>query len=158
METNQSLPQLYLAAPLFSNAEKAYNTHLKEILVPYFEVHLPQEDGPLMLDLVQRGTPVESAINTVFRSDLAAIDTCEIVLIVLDGRTVDEGAAFELGYGFSRQKTCVGLQTDFRTMAPFGNNPMISGALEKLFRDEQELARWSATYSNQSRLTSYAVT
>jgi nucleoside 2-deoxyribosyltransferase len=46
----RKLPRLYLAAPLFSQAEKAFNHDLKKELSAHFEVFLPQEDGGLLLD------------------------------------------------------------------------------------------------------------
>ncbi|MGY3362466.1 nucleoside 2-deoxyribosyltransferase [Bradyrhizobium sp. GM0.4] len=67
-------------------------------------------------------------------------------MIVLDGRTVDEGAAFELGYAFAAGKVCVGLKTDPRMLLPIGDNPMIEVALRKIFHDEDELVDWIANY------------
>lgn len=78
---------------------------------------------------------------SIFRSDIEAIRTCDALVIVLDGRSVDEGAAFELGYACAIGKSCFGLQTDPRRLLPVGNNPMIVGALDAILPSTQELIR-----------------
>lgn len=60
----------------------------------------------------------------------------------MDGRSIDEGASFELGYAFALGKVCVGLKTDNRTLLAIGDNPMIEVALRYICRDEQELFDW----------------
>jgi nucleoside 2-deoxyribosyltransferase len=86
--------------------------------------------------------PLQGAARRIFETDLAAIAAAQLFLIILDGRSVDEGAAFELGYAFAPKKHCVGLQTDPRRLLPYGNNPMVSGALERVFTSLDELADW----------------
>lgn len=61
------------------------------------------------------------------------------MLIILDGRTVDEGAAMELGVAFSKGKTCIGYSTDPRTLLPNGQNPMISCCLATTVHSVNEL-------------------
>jgi nucleoside 2-deoxyribosyltransferase len=68
-------------------------------------------------------------MNKVFEGDLEAIRNSDVLLMILDGRAPDEGACFELGYAYSLNKVCVGLQTDVRRLLTIGNNPMIVGAL-----------------------------
>lgn len=46
-----------------------------------------------------------------------AIDTCDLVLAVLDGADVDSGTAAEIGYAFARGKTVIGYRGDFRLAA-----------------------------------------
>jgi nucleoside 2-deoxyribosyltransferase len=43
-----------------------------------------------------------------------AIDSCDIVIAVLDGPDVDSGTASEIGYAFARGKPVVGYRGDFR--------------------------------------------
>jgi nucleoside 2-deoxyribosyltransferase len=132
-------PVLYLAAPLFSAAERSFNTFLKQSLEQYFSVYLPQEDGALMPSLLDSGHSTAQACQIVFKNDMNAIRQSELLLIVLDGRSIDEGACFELGAAYVLGKLCIGLQTDFRRLAPFGNNPMLSGALSKVYPDVESL-------------------
>jgi nucleoside 2-deoxyribosyltransferase len=118
---------------------------LKSILNPYFEVFLPQEDGELILNLIKNGVSNRDAANKIFNSDVNAIKRCDIILVVLDGRAIDEGAAFELGLGFALGKKCIGFQTDIRRLLPIGNNPMIDCALENTFYSVDELLSWAKT-------------
>jgi nucleoside 2-deoxyribosyltransferase len=138
--------RVYLAAPLFSQAERIRNKTLRDAISRFANVYLPQEDGGLILDLVRDGMPVEQAKSEIFELDSAAIRACDVLVIILDGRTVDEGAAFELGYAFALGKACVGLKTDPRMLLPIGDNPMIEAALRRLFSDESELVHWIENY------------
>jgi nucleoside 2-deoxyribosyltransferase len=76
-----------------------------------------------------------------------AIERCDILVIIMDGRSIDEDASFELGYALALAKVCVGLKTDSRTLLSFGDNPMIEVALRHICRDEQELLDWLRTNS-----------
>jgi nucleoside 2-deoxyribosyltransferase len=147
-------PILYLASPLFSAAERSFNTFLKQALRQYFEVYLPQEDGALMPTLLDSGHSIDQACQIVFKNDMNAIRQADMVLIVLDGRAVDEGAAFELGAAYVLGKLCVGLQTDFRRLAPFGNNPMLSGALTKVYVDVESLLAEASALARSAALRS----
>ncbi|HEX4157582.1 MAG TPA: nucleoside 2-deoxyribosyltransferase, partial [Rhizomicrobium sp.] len=64
----------------------------------------------------------------------------------LDGRTVDEGAAFELGVAFAWKKLCIGYRTDVRTLLPWGLNPMITAPLSQILRSPAELEMWCTQY------------
>jgi nucleoside 2-deoxyribosyltransferase len=105
-------------------------------------VYLPQEDGALLVELVANGMPVGEAKNAIFARDLQAIERCDILLILMDGRVIDEGACFELGYAYSRGKVCIGLKTDVRSLLPIGDNPMVECALRGTFRDIYEISEW----------------
>lgn len=134
--------KLYVAAPLFSAAELTFNAELKAILSSYCEVFLPQQDGGLIVELVASGVPREQAVRQVFEIDVRAVQEADILLIVLDGRSVDEGACFELGLAYALGKVCVGLQTDQRRLLPTGNNPMLEAALLHVFSGVVELVAW----------------
>lgn len=142
------LKSIYVASPLFSQSELNFNNKIKSILANRFHVYLPQEDGELLNDTVTFGGDVSAAVKRIFLSDVAAIKRCDMLLIVLDGRAVDEGAAFELGVAFSLGKVCFGLQTDPRRLLPIGNNPMISCPLQYVFSSLQELQDWTLSKSN----------
>ena len=139
-------PRIYIAAPLFSAAEKMFNSELKTALSPHFQVFLPQEDGMLMVELIARGVTASDASKCVFKGDIQAIAAVDAVVAVLDGRSIDEGAAFELGYAFAIGKTCVALQTDTRRLASFGNNPMIDGCLSLTFATVRDLTEWAMDF------------
>jgi nucleoside 2-deoxyribosyltransferase len=135
--------KLYLAGPLFSQPERRFNHELKKLLEPYFEVYLPQEDGILLVEVVKQGASPEKAKQEIFESDLKAIEECDLFLGILDGRTLDEGTCFELGFAYAHGKECYGLKTDPRQLLPQGNNPMIEGALIKVFSSVEELVAWA---------------
>jgi nucleoside 2-deoxyribosyltransferase len=139
-------PMLYFAAPLFSHAERSFNEHIVLQLRKSFDVYLPQEDGGLLVDMVDRGIEPDEAGNQIFRVDIAALRECDVVLIVLDGRSVDEGAAFELGCAYMLRKQCYGLQTDPRRLLKTGNNPMIDCALRRVFRSLDDLYKWAPSF------------
>lgn len=144
---NETLRRLYLAGPLFSASERMFNVELKRILSPYFSVFLPQEDGGLMAEMIKDGMSPQVAARHVFAMDIDAIEECEVLLIILDGRAVDEGASFELGFAFARDKACFGLRTDSRQLLPEGNNPMIESPLRQVFCDMPTLIAWAKEYT-----------
>lgn len=116
---------IYFAAPLFNPIEREFNESLAVRLNEYAYIFLPQRDGALLTKLVADGSTVENARNKIFKKDISAIQNCDLVVAVLDGRTIDEGVAFELGYAFALGKTCVAYKSDDRVMLPTGDNPMI---------------------------------
>jgi nucleoside 2-deoxyribosyltransferase len=133
---------VYLAGPLFSATERQWNVSIRNILTEFCDVYLPQEDGALLVDLVANGMPVDEAKNIIFARDIEAIERCNVLLLVMDGRVIDEGATFELGYAYCRGKICIGLKTDVRSLLPIGNNPMIECALRKTFNDVDSVCEW----------------
>ncbi|WP_456699379.1 MULTISPECIES: nucleoside 2-deoxyribosyltransferase [unclassified Bradyrhizobium] len=135
-------PNVYLAGPLFSPQERQWNVLLRDSLMGFADVYLPQEDGALLVDLIASGMSVQEAKSSIFATDIRAIDRCDILLLVMDGRVIDEGACFELGYAYSRGKLCLGLKTDVRALLPVGDNPMIDCALRKIFRDVDSACDW----------------
>lgn len=131
--------RVYLAAPLFNDMERSFNARLTALLEPFAEVFLPQRDGKLMRNLLADGMPLASARRMVFEADLAALKACTHIVAVLDGRTVDEGVAYEVGYAHALGKTCIGLKTDDRTLLPSGDNPMILAGCDEICVNVVEL-------------------
>jgi nucleoside 2-deoxyribosyltransferase len=142
---------VYLAGPLFNEAERSYNEMITEKLERWIDVYLPQRDGGLISDMIENGTNPDEAAVRVFRYDMEAIRKATILIAILDGRTIDEGVAFELGIAYSHSKKCIGLQTDSRRLAPWGNNPMITGALEIIFHSVGGLINWVKTEIQDTR-------
>ena len=152
VENNDIKIKIYLAGPLFSLAERTFNHNLKKLLSPYFDVYLPQEDGGLIIHMIKAGLPPKLASQKVFDIDIRAMNECDIFLIILDGRTVDEGAAFELGFAHAKGKPCYGLKTDFRQLLATGNNPMVDGPLKRIFDSIEELLDWVKSYDKRKSL------
>lgn len=130
---------IYLAAPLFNEQERAFNKIIQNYLDDLYEVHLPQEDGLLLADLLHNGYDIHTAQNKIFEADISAMNKCDILLAVLNGACIDEGVAFEIGYMYALKKQCFRLQTDIRRQLPSGNNPMINGALLEIFNNLEEI-------------------
>jgi nucleoside 2-deoxyribosyltransferase len=130
---------IYIASPLFNEMERNFNLTLATYLSSHFRIFLPQRDGELMVDLIVRGMPAAKARDRVFKADMAAIQDCVALVAVLDGRTVDEGVAFELGVAHCLSKICIGLQTDVRRLLEHGNNPMIDCSLTASCQTPEEL-------------------
>jgi len=124
--------RVFIAAPLFSEAEREFNRRLDELLRSNgFETVLPQRDI---------GDAWTEGHRRVFEKDLAAIDGSDVVVAVLDGPDVDSGTAFEIGYAFARGKPVIGLKTDRRVFAPGEEvNNMILQAAARLVRDPASL-------------------
>ena len=108
---------IYLAAPLFSDAEREFNCKLRDQIVELgFSVFLPQEDSNDTTEMRH-----EEKQNYIFEQNLEAIDNSDIIVAILDGGSdVDSGTAWELGYAFAKKKTVLALKTDFRTLGSEG--------------------------------------
>ena len=101
--------RLYLAAPLFSRAEKLFNISLFELLTShYFDVYLPQDvgDDTHHRDLEEHGR--------IFKTHVEALDSADAVVAVIDGADADSGTSWEMGYAYSRGKPVYAIRTDFR--------------------------------------------
>jgi nucleoside 2-deoxyribosyltransferase len=99
--------RLYLAGPLFTDAERAFNVALAARLeAAGHRVFLPQRDSPQA-----RG---RGYAGRIFRADRAGLERAEAVVAVCDGALVDDGTAWEIGYACARGIPVIGLRTDVR--------------------------------------------
>mgnify|MGYP001376065517 CR=1 FL=1 len=147
--TNTSQPKIYFAAPLFNPMERKFNADIASRMGQFCTVFLPQRDGLLMTELVRNGMAVEKARKQVFAADCKAVSDCDALVAVLDGRTIDEGVAFEIGYANASLKPCIGLKTDDRSMLPTGDNPMIVEACSRIFHHPDELIAYLSTWVSE---------
>jgi nucleoside 2-deoxyribosyltransferase/predicted secreted protein len=115
--------RVYLAAPLFSEAERSYNATLARILKEnLFEVYLPQEVGD------DSDTRVESEQDHLFRKNFQALEESDIVVAIIEGADADSGTAWEMGYAFAKGKPVIALRTDFRRV---GHHEQVNLMLEQ---------------------------
>ncbi|WP_407281662.1 nucleoside 2-deoxyribosyltransferase [Methanolobus sp. WCC1] len=136
--------QIYLAGPLFSQAERDFNVLLRDRLVEMeFSVFLPQEDGN-----DTESSRMEDRQKNIFDNDVSGIDNSDIVLAVLDGGSdVDSGTAWEMGYAYAKGIPVLGLKTDFRTFGDEGIvNLMMEMAVEALERDVDSILKVLESY------------
>ena len=121
--------KIYLAAPLFSAAEREFNSRLcAELERMGYSVTLPQRD-------------CTGSREEIFRACLSSIESADAVIAVLEGASCDDGTAFEVGYAFALGKRILGLRTDFRNVGEHGArlNLMLEKACDRLLRSEEEL-------------------
>lgn len=146
--------KVYVAGPLFSSAEKAFNLKVDRYLRRIgFETFLPQRDGFLMSNLLKERVSEEEARRRIFSRDLDEIKSSEVILFIIDGRVPDEGACVEIGIGYALRKECVGLKTDTRSLARGADNPMITGTLRGgVARSLSELRRLLTSLKETSGL------
>ncbi len=118
--------RVYLAAPVFSQAERRYNRRLAEklqALLPRCEVVLPQEFrvGP-------RGASFNDRryLAALYKRCVTEIRQADMVVAVLDGADADSGVAFEVGFAHGIGKPVLGVRTDYRQLQVKGLNVMLA--------------------------------
>jgi nucleoside 2-deoxyribosyltransferase/predicted secreted protein len=115
--------RVYLAAPLFSEAERAFNISIARYLRNnFFDVYLPQEAGD---DSPARNKKEQARI---FSENLKALENADTIVAIIDGADADSGTAWEMGYAYAHGKTVIGLRTDFRRA---GIQELVNLMLEK---------------------------
>jgi nucleoside 2-deoxyribosyltransferase len=98
--------RIYLAGPLFTQAERAWNRALAEALtVAGHSVFLPQEEVKALESL---------DADTIFRIDLDGVRSADALVAILDGADPDSGTCFECGVAHALGIPIVAVRTDFR--------------------------------------------
>src|SRR5262249_23232347 len=96
--------RIYLAGPLFTTAERAFNSRLRDLLEGFgYEVWLPQDHEPR-----------EKLARQIFLADVAGLDASDVVVANMDGPDPDSGTCWECGYAFGKKPIIV-YRTDFRS-------------------------------------------
>ncbi len=104
--------RIYLAGPLFTDAERDFNVVLAAALErDGHTVFLPQRDSP------QSDTNAGHTART-FACDVRGLSEADAVVAVCDGIPMDDGTAWEVGYAYARGIPIVGLRTDSRIVGP----------------------------------------
>ena len=126
--------KVFLAAPLFSEAEREFNSKIaKRLRENGFEVWLAQETP-----FIQQGNHKEK--KKIYEGDILALKTSDVLAAVLDGVQVDAGVAYEMGYATALGKPIVGLKTDYRTFSEMEEvNLMLEVPLIKICKSIEEL-------------------
>jgi nucleoside 2-deoxyribosyltransferase len=131
--------RIYLAGPLFSEAEREWLDRLAQRLRGEgFDCFVPHEHFDALAVL----TPAE-----VFRVDAGGVRSANVLLAWLDGPVVDDGTACEIGMfaelvagGDPRYRGIVAIVTDLRLQRRRGNavgdgmNLFVIGAIEQVGR------------------------
>ncbi len=115
--------KVYLAAPLFSEAEKVFNLKISDLLTShFFQVYLPQDVGD---DNHYRDVEEHSRI---FKNHVHVLDSTDLLVAVIDGADADSGTSWEMGYAYRRGIPVYAVRTDFR-MA--GHHELVNLMLEQ---------------------------
>ena len=122
--------RIYLAASMFTPYERSFlDDCAGRLRAEGFEVFVPHEHG-----LVGRDATPEA----VFAVDAGGVESADAVLAVLDGSSVDDGTACEIGlfHGLKQRdperKGVVGLLTDLRgeRRGDFAINLFVRGCID----------------------------
>lgn len=126
--------RVYVAGPLFSEAERAWLDALAARLrADGFECFVPHEHF---------GEAPEPTASAVYRIDTDGLRSCEALVAWLDGPMVDDGTACEIGMFAERcasgeARGIVGIATDLRlerrrerAVAGGGMNLFVAGAVD----------------------------
>lgn len=126
--------RLYLAGPLFSEAERAWLDALAgRLRADGFDCFVPHEQ-------IEEMTPFTA--DEVYRTDAEGLRSSNALVAWLDGAAVDDGTACEIGMFHAlmqsdpSKKGIVGLLTDIRGMRgeSTGVNLFVQGAIEDVGR------------------------
>jgi nucleoside 2-deoxyribosyltransferase len=128
--------RVYLAAPLFSEAERIFNCSVARLLrANLFDVHLPQEAGD---DSDTRGIQEQERL---FSFNKKALENSDIIVAIIDGADADSGTAWEMGYAFAQRKPVIALRTDFRRVGDHEHVNLMLEQSAKIVRSTEELMR-----------------
>lgn len=111
---------IYLAGPLFCEAERDWHRNTKQQLLTWAE----QQQQALKIiwpyELISEqeiATLGDQARMEIFRRCKNNLQQADILIALLDGTQVDDGTAWEIGYFFHArhaQQRIIGIRTDFR--------------------------------------------
>lgn len=115
--------RVYLAAPLFSEAERTYNEEIAALLKKhFFDVHMPQDTGD---NSAERDIHEH---HSIYKKNIQAINDADIIVAIIDGADADSGTAWEMGYATASGKPVIALRTDFRIA---GRDELVNLMLEQ---------------------------
>jgi hypothetical protein len=123
--------RIYLAGSIFTPYERAFLSDCAgRLRTEGFDVFVPHEHTHLM--------GVDVTAEAVFALDAKGVESADAVLAVLDGPSVDDGTACEIGlfYGLKERdperRGIVGLLTDLRAerRGEFATNLFVRGCIQ----------------------------
>lgn len=126
----------YIAAPLFTDAERSYNESIFYKLRSFgFKSFLPQSHF--------RADQAE-----LFKQNVNALIHSKGLIAICDGADIDSGTAWEVGHFYGRGEIYA-LRTDIRKFGDDSNFPgfnlMISRSADHFFKDSQFMTEWLST-------------
>lgn len=103
--------KIYFANALFSQAEINYNAKLAakiRQLDPQIDLYLPQENA----EINDKQAYADSKM--IAQADTQKLLQSDLMVAVLDGLSIDNGVASEIGVAYAKEIPIVGLYTDTR--------------------------------------------
>lgn len=123
---------VYVAGPLFNEGERWFMEVLEaRIAAAGASTFLPHRDNP---------DKTVDNMAEIYRNNVGAIDSADLVVANLNGIATDDGTAWEVGYAVAKGVPVVGLFTDWRRR--FDDeivNLMIGESSEAIVRSLDEL-------------------
>jgi nucleoside 2-deoxyribosyltransferase len=105
------MKKVYQAGPLFTEAERLWHKAFKAKLDGAgFEVVWPGD----LFDPKELADMGSKAMDHIFKACKDHIDQADLIVALLDGVQVDDGTAWEIGYGYAKGIPAWGIRTDFR--------------------------------------------
>lgn len=134
----------YIAGPLFNEGERWFDEQIEQCAKEAgFNTFLPHRDGK------EGKIKGPDNIGQIFKEDRDSVDWSDIVIANLNGITVDDGTAWEIGYAYAKGKHIVGIYTDWRLSFKYQVvNLMIECSLNKLVRSMDELRAYLKEYAD----------
>ncbi len=112
--------KIYLAGPLFTEAERSWLAAIKERIETLAREHRREVTVIWPYELMTQ-SEIDAlgpqAKGEIFRRCRESLDETDLVVALLDGPQVDDGTAWEIGYFYARQSSpahIIGVRTDFR--------------------------------------------
>lgn len=137
--------KVYIAGPLFSPGDRHYLEQVDSICKELkLETYLPHRDAGL--------APSDgSETRLFFARDLAELESCALVVAVLNGADVDSGTAWELGYAFAKGIPCFAIYEDTRIDEPLRDvNLMLTSSIKSIARSQLELRSAVGKYASST--------
>ncbi|AKP04281.1 nucleoside 2-deoxyribosyltransferase [Companilactobacillus farciminis] len=103
--------KIYFANGLFALADRMFNEYVVEKIRKMdgnIEVYLPQENGDIN-DKMNYADSIKIA-----QEDNKELLSSDLVVAILDGDTMDDGVASEIGLAFGKEIPVIGVYTDLR--------------------------------------------
>lgn len=105
------MSKIFIAAPIFSDAERDYNLKIDAICRSLgFQTFMAQRD----VGIVKPHT-----LNDTFVKDVDNLKNADIIVANLDGIDVDSGTTWEIGFAYSLNKPIIGIRSDVRMYREF---------------------------------------
>ncbi|MDN6639245.1 MAG: nucleoside 2-deoxyribosyltransferase [Tetragenococcus sp.] len=103
--------KVYFAAPMFAKSDLVYNSYLVEKIrqkYPELVIYMPQENG----EINDKTAYADSKMIAL--ADTEKVEESQLMIALLDGSTIDNGVASEIGVAYANHIPVLGLYTDSR--------------------------------------------